>query len=296
MLSAACSGTTTIQNQGDAMALSTCLTYSGSIAIATGTTDDIALDGIRRITGSLTAKNVSNMVSLSGDSLSQIDDSFSLTDIQILSTLNFPSLTDVDTVDWLGLPNLQGLSFTSQLQRVSSLSIQNTELGSLEGIDLQEVDTFIVANNPYLNDITMQLGNVSTALSLEANGRDVRVSFPNLEWAYNMTFRNCSSVDIQSLASLNGSLGFYSNYFDSISAPNLTNVGGGVAFVSNAPLTNISFPELIQVNGGLQIANNSHLETINGFPRLQRVGGAIDFNGEFKRYVQLLCLLSRTQC
>ena len=263
------------------MALSTCLTYSGSIAIATGTTDDIALDGIRRITGSLMAKGVSKMTSLSGDSLTQIDDSFSLNNIQILSTLNFPALTDVDTVDWIGLPNLQGLSFTSALQRVGSLSIQNTELGSLEGIDLQEVDTFIVANNPYLNDITMQLGNVSTALSLEANGRDVRVSFPNLEWAYNMTFRNCSSVEIPSLTSLNGSLGFYSNYFTSLSAPNLTNVGGGVAFVSNPPLTNVSMPELVQVNGGLQLANNSHLETIDGFPRLQRIGGAIDFNGEF---------------
>lgn len=267
------------------MALSTCLTYSGSIAIATGTTDDIALDGIRRIAGSLTAKGVKNMVSLSGDSLSQIDDSFALDNIQILSTLNFPALTDVDTVDWIGLANLQGLSFTAGLQRVNSLSIQNTQLASLDGIDLMEVDTFIVANNPYLQDITMQLGNVSTALSLEANGRDVKVSFPNLEWAYNMTFRNCSSIDIQSLGTLNGSLGFYSNYFSTISAPNLTNVGGGLAFVSNGDLTNISFPELIQVNGGLQVANNTALSTINGFSRLQRVGGAIDFNGDFKTYV-----------
>jgi hypothetical protein len=267
------------------MALSTCLTYSGSIAIATGTTDDIALDGIRRITGSLTAKNVKNMVSLSGDSLSQIDDSFTLDNVQILSTLNFPALTAVDTVEWIGLPNLQGLSFTSGLQKVSSLSIQNTQLGSLQGVDLQEVDTLIVANNLYLNDITMQLGNVSTALSLEANGREVKVNFPNMIWANNMTFRNCSSINIQSLASLNGSLGFYSNYFSSISAPNLTNVGASLAFVSNMDVTKISFPELVQVNGGLQVANNTNLETIDGFPRLQRVGGAIDFSGEFKTCV-----------
>lgn len=223
------------------------------------------------------------MTALSGSSLQQIDDSFTLNNIQILSTLSFPSLTTVDSVDWEGLPNLQSLDFTAGLQQVNALSIQNTQLGTLDGIDLEEVETLIVANNGYLNDITMPLGNVSTALSLEANGRDVRVSFPEMTWAYNMTFRNCSSVDIPSLASLNGSLGFYSNYFSEISAPNLTLVGGGVAFVSNNALTNISFPQLKQVNGGLQVSNNTQLEDIDGFPRLVRVGGAIDFNGEFSR-------------
>jgi hypothetical protein len=274
------------------MALSTCLTYTGDIAIATSTTDDIALDGIRRISGSLTAKKVTHMTSLSGDSLSQIDDSFTLKDVQILSTLSFPALASIDTVDWVGLPNLQGLSLTAGLSKVANLGIDNTGLSSLQGINIKEVDVFFVSNNGYLNDITMPLGNVSNALSISSNGRDVQVSFPDMEWANNMTFRNCSSVDLPSLASLNGSLGFISNYFDSIAAPNLTNVGGSLAFVSNAALTKISFPELIQVNGGLQVANNTHLAAIDGFARLQRVGGAIDFNGEFKQYVTILLLLS----
>ena len=264
------------------MALSSCLTYSGDIAVATGTTDDIALDGIRRIVGSLTVKDVSNMASLSGSSLQIIDDSMTLNNIQILSTLSFPSLTKVDTVNWIGLPNLQGLSFTAGLQEVTSLSIQNTQLGSLNGVNLMVVDTFIVANNYYLNDISMQLSNVTNALTLEANGRNVHADFPNLEWAYNMTFRNCSSVNIQSLASLNGSLGFYSNYMSSLSMPNLTTVGQSLSFVDNAALTNISASELNTVNGGLQIANNTALSMINGFQRLARVGGAIDFTGEFK--------------
>ena len=228
------------------------------------------------------AKNVNNMGSLSADSLQIIDDSFMLKNIQVLTTMNFPSLTQVDTVDWEGLPQLGGLSFTTGLQQVKSLSIQNTGLYTLEGVQLTEVDQFIVANNNYLTDITMPLGNVSTALSLEANGRNVNVNFPELIWAYNMTFRNCSTVNIQSLATLNGSLGFYSNYFHELSAPNLTTVGAGIAFVSNAQLTNISMPELKQVGGGLQVANNTDLRTIDGFPRLVRVGGAVDFNGEFK--------------
>ena len=221
------------------------------------------------------------MTSLSADSLSQIDDSFTLTNVQTMTNLNFPQLYAVDTVDWSGLPNLAGLSFTTGLQKANTLMIQNTELGSLSGINLQEIDILLLANNAFLDEVSMQLGSVSTSLNIEANGRNVQASFPNLEWAYNMTFRNVSSVSFPSLASLNGSLGFYSNYMQSISAPNLTTVGGGLALVSNPELTNLSMPELKTVSGGLQIANNTAFGSINGFPSLTTVDGAIDFNGEF---------------
>ena len=275
--------TTTIQNAGDASALASCSTFSGSIAIATGTTDAIAIDGVRRIEGSLIADNVTQITQLSADSLETIDDSFSLNGLTILSTLNFPRLTNVQTLDWTALPALQGLSFTTGVQQASTVSIQNTQLNTLDGINLQTVDQMTIANNNYLDDISMQLGNVSTSLILEANGRNVSAIFPNLEWAFNMTFRNCSQVSIPSLASLNGSMGFYANFFQSLSAPNLTTVGGSLSFVSNEDMTNISFPELKTVTGGLQVANNTALQNINGFPALQTVGGALDFNGNFTK-------------
>ncbi|KAK3055367.1 cell wall protein Ecm33 [Extremus antarcticus] len=279
---AACNGPYTISSSADAAAISTCQTYSGDIAVATGNADDIALNGIRRITGSLTVKANNKMSSLSADSLSQIDDSFQLRDLQLLSTLNFPSLQSVNTVDWEGLPNLGALSFTAGLSKVASLSIQNTVLGSLDGVNLVEVDTLFVVNNFYLNHITMQLGNVSTALTLSANGNDVQASFPNLEWATNMTLANCSSIDLQSLSAVNGSLGFYSNYMQSLSFPNLTMVGQSFYFVDNPSLTNISAPSVKTVGGGLVMSNNTDLQTVNGFNKLESVGGAVDFNGNFK--------------
>ncbi len=241
------------------------------------------MNGIRRITGSLTVKANNKMSSLSADSLSQIDDSFQLRDLQLLSTLNFPSLQSVNTVDWEGLPNLGALSFTAGLSKVASLSIQNTVLGSLDGVNLVEVDTLFVVNNFYLNHITMQLGNVSTALTLSANGNDVQASFPNLEWATNMTLANCSSIDLQSLSAVNGSLGFYSNYMQSLSFPNLTMVGQSFYFVDNPSLTNISAPSVKTVGGGLVMSNNTDLQTVNGFNKLESVGGAVDFNGNFKK-------------
>lgn len=274
--------TATIASNGDASALANCQTYSGSIAIATGTTDNINLQGIRRITGSFTADNVTGITSISAPDLQEIGDSFTLNGLTILSTLSFPALAKVDTIMWTALPALQGLSFSQTgVQEVSSLEITNTQLSSLDGINLQVVDRLYVTNNPYLESVNMQLGNVTESLEFSANG-DLNAEFPNLQWAYNMTFRNCSEVSIPSLASVNGSLGFYSNSFESLAAPNLTNVGGSLAFVSNDALTNITMPELTIVRGGLQLANNTALTEVNGFGALKTVEGALDLTGIFE--------------
>jgi len=231
----------------------------------------------------LTADNVTQLTGLTSGTLETISDSFTLNGLTILTTLNFPRLTQVGTLDWTALPALQGLSFTTGIQEAGVVSIQNTQLNTLDGINLQMVDSMTIANNPYLNDINMQLGNITQALILEANGRNVSATFPNLEWAFNMTFRNVSSVSIPSLAAVNGSVGFYANFFDSIAGPNLTTVGGSLSFVSNEDMTNLSFPALTTVNGGLQVANNTKLENVDGFPALKTVGGALDFNGNFTK-------------
>jgi len=273
--------TTTIQNAGDASALASCKTFTGTIAIATGTTDQIALDGISVIKGSLIADNVTAITQLSADSLITITDTFGLSDMTVLSTLSFPQLTNVDTIDWIALPALQGLSFTSGVETASTVSIQNTQLNTLDGINLQVVDTFMIANNPYLEDITMQLGNITTSLTIEANGRNVSAIFPNLDWAFNITLRNVSTVSIPSLGSVNGSMGFYSNEFMTVNAPNITTVGGSLSFVSNIDLTNVTMPELTTIGGGFQIANNTQYKIVNAFPKLATVGGALDFYGNF---------------
>jgi len=104
---------------------------------------------------------------------------------------------------------------------------------------------------------------------------------PNLQFALNMTFRNVSSVSLPSLSGVNGSLGFYGNILSTFSAPNLTQTGSDLVFDDNTGLTNLSLPSLTIVGGGLQIANNSQLKSINGLPKLQDVGGAVDFSGVF---------------
>jgi hypothetical protein len=125
----------------------------------------------------------------------------------------------------------------------------------------------------------MQLGNVSTELNIYANGRNVSVILPNLEWAARISIANASTISFPSLASVNGSLGLYSNFFESLQAPNLTDVGGTLAIVSNEKATNISFPQLTTVTGGLSVQNNTELADVSGFPVLETVGGALDMYG-----------------
>jgi len=237
------------------------------------------LNNIEVITGDLVANNVSQLTSLSADSLRRIDGAFDLQDCQILSTLNFPQLNEVDTIEWIALAALQGLSFTNMVQKANSVSIRNTQLNSLDGINLAMVDTMDIQNNNYLDDITMQLGNVSTSLNVYANGRNVSVILPNLEWAARISIANASTISFPSLASVNGSLGLYSNFFESVAAPNLTDVGGTLAIVSNEKATNVSFPQLTTVTGGLSVQNNTELADVSGFPVLETVGGALDMYG-----------------
>lgn len=275
--------TNTIQNKGDAEALSDCQTLSGDLVIAEQATGTIRLDGIERIEGSLICRDAVDLQSIEAPQLTIIDENFELNGLTILSNLNFGSLSSVKRIQWTALPALDELSFTTEVTKADEISITNTNLKSLDGINLEQVRIFDVTNNLYLSKMELQLGNITQQLTLQANSRDLVVSFPNLQWAYNMTFRNCSEVKLPSLASVNGSMGFVDNYFESFSAPNLTKTGpgGSLVFVSNSRLTNISIPRLESIGGTYQIANNTKLDTVDGFPILKSVGGAIDFRGTF---------------
>lgn len=174
------------------------------------------------------------------------------------------------------------MNFGSGVTEANSVYISNTGLTDLAGIELEGCATMDVNNNQYLKTINVNnLANVTNALSFSANGLNLAIDFPNLENAGNLTFRNVSTISMPSLATVPGSIGFYSNYFESFSAPNLTSTGNTIAFADNANLNNLSFPSLTTIGGGLLIANNTNLGAINGFPELSTIDGDINFYGTF---------------
>lgn len=279
--SAACSAsaTLTVQNAGDATALATCSTFSGSIAVATGTTEDIAFNGVKHITGNMIVNENSDIKRLSADSLETLDGEMSLVGLTRLNAVDFPKLKSVESIKWSALPNLQSIGFTAEVTKADKIDIQNTAIRSLKGINIEQADTIFIANNNYIDEIEMQIGNVTESLTLTFNNEDLKVTLPNLIWAANLTFRAIGSLKMPSLESVNGSLGLYTNLFEELAAPNLTTIGQALAVIGNEKLSNLSFPLLTKITGNLQIANNTNLTTIDGFPELTSIGGAFDISG-----------------
>jgi len=284
--SAICTATATIHSQADATNLADCSTFKGDIVIAPDASGTIALDGIQQITGSLSVVNAVSLTQLSADQIGSIGGTFTLTNLTLLSTLQFSSLTAVNIIDWTALPNLAELTFPETISKSSSVTVSNTFLNTLDGINLDTVATLQIDNNPHLLTFSTQVANITNSVVINANGENLEVSFPNLIWAGNMSFRDISSLSIPSLAVVNGSFGLYESFVDSVSAPNLTAVGstasntGSFAVVSNTQLANITVPLLKSVGGAVQVVNNTELAAL-AFPTLSFVGGAVDLTGNF---------------
>lgn len=285
--SAVCTqSTATVNSAADATALSGCSTFSGSIVVGPNTVGDLALDGIQQVTGDIHVENAGFLTGLTALNIGSIGGTFFLNNLTVLSTLRFSSLTSVKTISWTALPALSQLTFPATVSKASSVTVSNTFLSTLDGINLNTVQTLQIDNNNRLKTFSTQVANITSSATINANGNGLDVSFPNLIWAANLTVRNIATISIPSLAVVNGSIGFYSDNMDSIYAPNLTAVGsmssnvGSLAFVNNVKLTNISMPLLKTIGGANQIANNTNLHAIS-FPSLQYVGGAIDFSGNF---------------
>jgi aspartate 1-decarboxylase len=278
--------TATINSQADATALASCSTIAGSILISSSASGIISIDGPQQVTGSVTCQNAGGLTSLGSTTIGSIGGAFTLNNLTLLSTLSMSALESVQTIAWQALPALTALTFPATVSKATSVTISNTFLSTLDGINLETVSVLQIDNNNRLKTFSTQVANVTSSVNINSNGNALDVSFPNLIWAANMTLRNVSSITIPSLAVVNGSLGFYGNYMTSVIAPNLTSVGntgtnfGSLAIDANNKLTNVTMPLLATVGGAFQIANNTALDSIS-FPKLSIVGGAIDFSGNF---------------
>lgn len=272
----------TITTSEDASQISACTTYNGDIIISSDASGQIEIPSLTRVTGDFTCTNASTLTALTLDRLQTIEGTFDLEELQILSSLSMPSFTAVNRIRWIALPGLQSLNFGSGVSQANEVYISNTGLTDLKGIELTAVASMDINNNQYLKTINVNsLTNVTRALSFSANGMNLEIEFPNLESAANLTFRNVTSISMPSLADVQGAMGFYSNYFESFSAPNLTETGNTIAFVDSPSLNSLQFDSLQRIGGGLLIANNSQLGAITGFNQVGTIDGDINFYGTF---------------
>ncbi|CRG85514.1 Protein ecm33 [Talaromyces islandicus] len=275
-----CSGGAKISSQSDADALGSCSTYTGDITISNQVQTPLTFNGIKKVTGDFTANGAVNITSISAPLLSEIGGHFSLISINALTSLSMPTLISVGDITFKALANLQGLDFTKGVNTAGSVSITNTGLTSLQGIELNSVGQLDLTANDYLTEVNVNnMKNISGPLTISNNNNKLTIDFPNLVTAKDMTFRNTSSISVPSLANLTGALGLYGNFISNFSAPNLTSCTD-VGLDSNGHLETLSLPQLTTLSGGLAISNNGKLESID-LPKLSHVDGAIDLTGSF---------------
>ncbi|KAK9480517.1 hypothetical protein V1514DRAFT_350388 [Lipomyces japonicus] len=269
----------TANSQADIDNLSGCSTLEGNLILAS-TLGSATINGIVNITGNLIATNNSQITSIVAPSLATIGGEFELNVLTVLSTLSFPALTSVGSINWVTLPSVGGLDFTTGINSSDNVYISDTGLSSLDGINLTTVDNFELNNNLNLDDVEMGVKSVSNHIDISFNG-NTAVSFPSLVWANNLTFQDVSSLTTPYLSTVNASYLLINNTFTSVAAPNLTTVGG-LYVQDNKQLTNISFPALKTVgSAGIEVSNNTDLEKFS-FPVVQTVVGAIVLDGDFE--------------
>ncbi|RYP30650.1 hypothetical protein DL767_006150 [Monosporascus sp. MG133] len=276
--------TATIRTPADATQIANCESVEGTVLIAPEAGQRIDIGGrLTEIGGDLIAQHNGFITDLSSASLETIGGAFTLRNLTALSTLGFTSLVEVGSIDWGTLTVLPELNFGNPgVTRAQSVVIEDTFLRSIDGINVQSLSDMNINNNGWLTQFSTSIRSLSNVLNVQANGLNLELEMPNLEWIANCTIANVTTFSAPSLATVNGSMRFDSNYFERFTAPNLTEVqDGDISFINNAQLTNISFPSLERIGGGFTIANNTELESIDGFPRLERVGGAIAFRGSF---------------
>lgn len=266
-----------VTSQSDLDKITECEVFNGRVQIV-GLAGSLVLNGVRRIEGSLTLKNMTQLDSFSAPLLEEISDDFRIEQAIRLTTLSLPRLNTVGNLYFQTLPQLRQMSFDDGVKQATTIFISDTSLVSLKGLNLSQVETFNVNNNRNINDISVNVTSIVNTLDISFNAPNVNVSLPNLVWASNATFQFCGSVDMPVLERVNISLGYVNNTAKTFQAPNLEEIGGSLAFVSNAQLVNMSFPQLNSIGGGFQVANNSNLTTV-AFPKVRSVGGAINFVG-----------------
>jgi len=282
--------TITINAQADVTQISDCSTVAGSVVIGPLAKGNIDLSGPTEISGSLIANNAPDLSGISSTSLTTLSTdknaTFNVFNATGLNTIQFDSLTQVGTINWVSLGALVTLSFASTITKAESITITDTFLSTIPGLNLTTVGTMDINNNGRLNNFTSTIRTISNSLNVASNGGSLDITFPNLIWVNDAVFRDVTTLSVPILAKVNSSLIFDSNKFATISAPSLKTVGnkdtrvGSLSYVGNKLLKNITTPGLTLVGGGIQIANNTILEDLS-FPVLDTVGGAVDLSGNF---------------
>ena len=110
------------------------------------------------------------------------------------------------------------------------------------------------------------------------------IKLPELTYAYSLEIADASDIDLSGLQSVSSSFSISGNDVQGLAFADLSFVGGDLS-ISNSPLLkHVDFGELVSAQGDLKIVDNSQLVQLDGFAKLNAIGGSLEVRGQMERY------------
>lgn len=239
------------------------------------------MTGLKQFYGDLTITRATQATSVNAPTLELISGAFTLSGNTILSTVNLAQLTTVGTLNFTALPALENLGLASGITSAESIIVSDTGLNALEGINVYRLKVFDVNNNGDLETIDSGLQKVTDSLSVAHNADKADVSFDQLTEAQSISFDSINSVSAPNLTKVDGGLSLSNSYFDKLEFKSLQTIGNSLSITTNDELEELDFPQLKSIGGALQIIDNEQLKSFDGFPKLSTIGGSVTLDGAF---------------
>ncbi|SCU96418.1 LADA_0H00826g1_1 [Lachancea dasiensis] len=263
-----------------------CRTLSGTLQISDFIDPVIDLGGLQNINGDFIVENLPDVVRIQAHNLATIGGTFKIDSLTSLTSIYFPVLHHFDAIEWKVVPTLTSLSLAPNISHAKRLTLSDTSLIGIDALErIEDLDILNINNNRFLEYVKSNVKQVNEQLSVSSNSKELRIDFPSLIWANNLTVRDVASVTFPQLQYVNQSFEVIENNFERFETPLLKTVGGTLGVIQNTHLSHIDFSNVTTIQGGLMIANNSNVDKIDFLPELREIGGAIQFIGTFHETV-----------
>ncbi|PHH88950.1 hypothetical protein CDD83_6857 [Cordyceps sp. RAO-2017] len=236
----------------------------------------LSIEGPKQLKKDFIIRNATKLLGVSSSSVNSVGGRLILDGCQLLSSFNMQSLTSVNILQFVNLPQLSAMTLgTEGVTKASSIIITDTFISNLTGLNFAQATTIEISNNAKLTTFTSVLVNVTKSLKLTNNGNNMQVSMPNLELAGDVQFRQVKSFDAPVLSKAESIKFNDSPELLSVSANNLTEISASLTFINNRKLSKLQFKALKTIKGDMTVQNNTALKEIDGFPKLESVGNIL---------------------
>ncbi|POR34639.1 Protein ecm33 [Tolypocladium paradoxum] len=260
-----------------------CDVVDADVIVDPNLSGSLSIEGPKQFKKDFTVSNATKLIGISSSSINSIGGTMKLEGLQLLSSLNMQALKSVNNLQLINLPQLSGLTFgTSGVTKSSAITITDTFINDLSGLNIATADTIDISNNAKLTTFTSDLVNVTKSLKLTNNGNTMQVNMSRLETAGDVQFRQVKSFDAPVLSKVESIKFNDSPELLTVSANNLTDISASLTFINNKKLSNVSFNSLTTIKGDMTIQNNTDLQAIEGFPKLKTVGNIL-LGGSFEK-------------